>query len=294
MRKKSKKWAPLFYMLPALLFILIFVYIPIIENFYYSFFKMNSYSDNVIFVGLQNYKKIFSDSIFYTSLKNNGLYALISLICQIGFGLFLAIILESSLINNKMKNIFRNIYFLPSLISITAIGLLWYFIYSPNIGLINAVLTQIGRGDLTRAWLGNPKTAIFGVIVMSQWQWVGYITMLLIVAIQKIPNEQYEAAEIDGASGVQKAFLITIPNIKEMTLVTSVITVIGAFQLFTEVYILTMGGPYDSTQVLGTYMYDSAFIYDEMGYASAIAVIIFVITFTLSVLELKISKSGKE
>ncbi|GAA0178867.1 sugar ABC transporter permease [Clostridium sediminicola] len=294
MTKKSKKWAPFFYMFPALLFILIFIYIPIIENFYYSFFKMNSYSDNVIFVGLQNYKRIFSDSIFYTALKNNGLYALISLICQIGFGLFLAIILESSLINKKMKNIFRNIYFLPSLISITAIGLLWYFIYSPNIGLINAVLTQIGREDLTRAWLGNPKTAIFGVIAMSQWQWVGYITMLLIVAIQKIPTEQYEAAEIDGASGVQKAFLITIPNIKEMTLVTSVITVIGAFQLFTEVYILTMGGPYDSTQVLGTYMYDSAFIYDEMGYASAIAVIIFVITFTLSVLELKISKSGKE
>lgn len=294
MIKKCKKYEHFFYIIPAILFILIFIYIPIVENFRYSFFKMNSYSDKMIFIGIQNYKKIFSDSIFYTALKNNGLYAGISLICQVGLGLLMAIILESTLVNNKLKKHFRNIYFLPSLMSITAIGLLWYFIYNPNIGLINSVLTKIGRGDLTRAWLGGSKTAIFSVIAVSQWQWIGYMAMLLIVAIQKIPGEQYEAAKIDGANGIQKALLITIPNIKEMILVTSLMTVIGSFQLFTEVYILTMGGPYNSTQVLGTYMYNSAFVHDEMGYASAIAVIIFVITFVLAILQMKILKSGKE
>lgn len=294
MIKKCKKYEHFFYIIPAILFILIFIYIPIVENFRYSFFKMNSYSDKMIFIGIQNYKKIFSDSIFYTALKNNGLYAGISLICQVGLGLLMAIILESTLVNNKLKKHFRNIYFLPSLMSITAIGLLWYFIYNPNIGLINSILTKIGRGDLTCAWLGGSKTAIFSVIAVSQWQWIGYMAMLLIVAIQKIPGEQYEAAKIDGANGIQKALLITIPNIKEMILVTSLMTVIGSFQLFTEVYILTMGGPYNSTQVLGTYMYNSAFVHDEMGYASAIAVIIFVITFVLAILQMKILKSGKE
>ena len=117
--------------------------------------------------------------------------------------------------------------------------------------------------------------------------------VLILVAIQKIPSELFEAAEIDGANGIQKALFVTIPNIKEMLLVTSVITVIGAFKLFTEIYVMTMGGPYNTTQVLGTYLYQSAFMFDEMGYASAIAVIIFAITFSASIIQIRMAKSGK-
>jgi raffinose/stachyose/melibiose transport system permease protein len=182
---------------------------------------------------------------------------------------------------------------MPSLVSVTAIGLLWYFIYNPNVGMLNAVLTKFGMENFTHAWLAEPNIAIYAVIAMSQWQYTGYIMVLIIVAIQKIPTEMFEAAEIDGANGLQKALYVTIPNIREMLLVTSVITVIGSFKLFTEIYIMTMGGPYNSTQVLGTYMYQSAFMYDKMGYASAIAVIIFLITFTASLLQIRMGKSGK-
>lgn len=281
------------YILPTILLIGMFVYVPILQNFFYSLFKMNSYTDEKIFVGLSHYVRIFKDDIFYTSLKNNVLYAIISVICQVGIGTILAILLESKL-TGRLRSFYRNVLFMPSLVSVTAIGLLWYFIYNPNVGMLNAVLTKIGLENLTHAWLAEPDIAIYSVIAMSQWQYTGYIMVLIIVAIQKIPTEMFEAAEIDGANGIQKSLFVIIPNIKEMLLVTSVITVIGSFKLFTEIYVMTMGGPYNSTQVLGTYLYQSAFMFDEMGYASAIAVIIFVITFGASIFQIRLGKSGKD
>lgn len=280
------------YILPAILLIGTFVYVPIIQNFYFSLFKMNSYTDEKIFVGLSHYVRIFKDDVFYTSLKNNITYAIISVICQVGIGTMLAILIESKL-TGRLRNFYRNVLFMPSLISVTAVGLLWYFIYNPNVGMLNAVLTKIGLENLTHAWLAEPDVAIYSVIAMSQWQYTGYIMVLILVAIQKIPQELFEAAEIDGANGIQKSLFVIIPNIKEMLLVTSVITVIGAFKLFTEIYVMTMGGPYNTTQVLGTYLYQSAFMFDEMGYASAIAVIIFMITFTASIIQIRMAKSGK-
>ena len=280
------------YILPAILLIGTFVYVPIIQNFYFSLFKMNSYTDEKIFVGLSHYVRIFKDDVFYTSLKNNITYAVISVICQVGLGTMLAMLIESKL-TGRLRNFYRNVLFMPSLISVTAVGLLWYFIYNPNVGMLNAVLTKIGLENLTHAWLSEPNVAIYSIIAMSQWQYTGYIMVLILVAIQKIPAELFEAAEIDGASGIQKSLFVTIPNIKEMLLVTSVITVIGAFKLFTEIYVMTMGGPYNTTQVLGTYLYQSAFMFDEMGYASAIAVIIFVITFSASIIQIRMAKSGK-
>ena len=180
------------------------------------------------------------------------------------------------------------------MIAIAAVGLMFYYIYNPNLGLLNAVISMFTEGNFRYAWLGDPNTAIFAVIAMSQWQFTGYIMILLIVAIQKIPQELYEVAEIDGASSFQKAIYVTIPQIKEMILVTSVITVIGAFKLFTEIFVTTRGGPYDTTQVLGTFMYKTAFFYDKMGYAAAIAVIIFFITFTTSVFQIKFANKGED
>lgn len=290
---KERKIAPYIYILPTLLLIIIFVYIPIIQNFYFSFFKMSSYSTTKTFIGLSNYKKIFADDIFYTAVLNNTLYAIISLIFQVGIGLCLAMILESRFVTPKLRTFFRSIYFMPSVISITVVALIFQFVYNPDIGILNGFLKAIGLSKYTHAWLGESKTAIFSIIAMSQWQYVGYIMMLFIVAIEKIPEDIYEAADIDGASGLQKALFITVPQVKEMTLVTSVITVIGAFKVFSEVFVMTTGGPGNSSQVLSTYLYRSAFINDEMGYASAIGVIIFIITITLSLIQIKMSKSGE-
>lgn len=290
---KTRKYIPYCYLLPAFLLIILFVYYPIIQNFYYSFYELSSYSKDKIFVMFNNYRRLFHDPIFYTGIKNNILYAILSLVFQVGCGLILAMLLESRYVQ-KWRAFFRSIYFIPSVISITAVGLLWRFIYEPNAGMINTFLKTIGCEHLVHPWLGDSKTAIFSIIAMSQWQYTGYIAMLFIVAIQKIPYELYEAAEIDGATGIFKSLHITLPLVKEMILVTSTITIIGAFKVFTEVYTMTRGGPGSSSHVLGTYLYQSAFLYDEMGYAAAIGALIFLITLMLSVLQLRLSRSGKE
>lgn len=281
------------YILPALLLILSLVFLPIVLNLYNSFFRWNSFEAGRTFVGFEYYWRLFKDPIFYTALKNNSLYAVISLTCQVGGGIIIAAILEDKLIR-RFQPFFRTVFFIPSVISIAVVGLLWQLLYNPEVGLVNGVLNAIGQSEWAHSWLGDSKTAIYAVVAVSQWQYTGYITMLLLIAMQKIPSEYYEAAMIDGASKIKTFFHITIPQVKEMILVASVITVIGAFKVFDEVYVMTNGGPGRSTEVLGTMLYRSAFRNDEMGYASTIGTIIFVITLTLSIIQIKLGKSGQE
>lgn len=281
------------YILPALLLILSFVFLPIILNLYNSLFRWNSFDAGRTFVGFEYYGRLFKDPVFYTALKNNSLYAIISLIFQVGGGLILAAILEDKLIR-RFQPFFRTIFFIPSVISIAVVGLLWQLLYNPEVGLVNGLLNAIGQSEWAHSWLGDSKTAIYAVVAVSQWQYTGYMTMLFLIAMQKIPAEYYEAAMIDGASKVKTFFHVTLPQIKEMTLVGTVITVIGAFKVFDEVYVMTFGGPGRSTEVLGTMLYRAAFRNDEMGYASTIGTTIFVITLTLSLIQMKLGKSGQE
>ncbi|WP_391203072.1 carbohydrate ABC transporter permease [Psychrobacillus sp. L4] len=281
------------YILPALIFILSFVFLPILLNVYNSMFRWNSFEAGKVFVGLEYYGRLFKDPIFFTALKNNSLFAIISIVFQVGGGLIIAAILEDKIIR-KYQPFFRTVLFIPSVISIAVVGLLWQLLYNPEIGLINSAINVLVQAEWTHAWLGDSKTAIYAVVAVSQWQYTGYMTMLFLIAMQKIPAEYYEAAMIDGASRLKTFFNITLPQIREMVVVGFVITVIGAFKVFDEVYIMTSGGPGRSTEVLGTMLYRAAFRNDEMGYASTIGTIIFVITLTLSLIQLKLGKSGKE
>lgn len=289
---RNKKAAILF-MLPALVFVILFIYYPIIQNFIYSMFRWSSFSEEKVFVGLDYYKRLFADPIFYIALKNNILYAVISIVFQVGIGMILAAILEEKVMR-KYQAFFRTVYFIPSVISITVVGLLFQLIYNPNIGLLNAFLKVIGLESLAHDWLGQSSTAMYAVIATSQWQYIGYIMLLFLVAIQKIPEELYESAMIDGASAFKKFIHITIPQIKETILVSSIITVIGAFKVFDEVYVMTAGGPGRSTEVLASYLYRTGFRNDEMGYAATIATLIFLITFVVTLIQLKVTKEKDE
>lgn len=267
--------------LPALVILAIFVYFPLIENIIYSFCSFTLSSSTKEFVGLANYKRLFSDTIIVTSLKNNILYAVISIIFQVGVGLVLAAVLEDVAFRRSAP-FFRTVYFIPTLLSMTVVCLLFEFIYNPQMGLLNSLLEAVGLDNLTHIWLGRKETAMYSVIAVSQWQTFGYVTMLFIVAIQKIPRELYEAALVDGAGKVKRFFYITVPLVRQMFFVTMVVTVVGAFTVFNEPYILTGGGPGTSTMVLGLHMYQTGFVKNNMGYASAIAMLIFVITAVLS------------
>jgi raffinose/stachyose/melibiose transport system permease protein len=273
--------------------VIVFIYYPMLENIQAGFYSWSPLDVTKKFVGLRNYTRLFNDPIFFTSLKNNVLYAVISIICQVGGGLIIAAILENSIFK-RFSAFLRTVYFIPVLISISSVGLLFNFVYEPRMGILNQLLNEIGLHQWSTGWLGNGKTAIYAIIAMSQWQSVGYITLLFIVAMQRIPTELYEAAKIDGASAIRTFLAVTVPQVKETTIVTSIITITGAFLVFTEVFVLTNGGPGNSTEVLGTYLFHSAFVNNNMGYASAIANIILVITIIISLIQMKLLKTGEE
>ncbi|WP_374761540.1 carbohydrate ABC transporter permease [Bacillus velezensis] len=289
---RRKRFIPYLFLAPALIFLL-FVYIPIIENVFFSLFEWSSFQPEKTFIGLKNYIDLFHDPVFFTALRNNVLYAVISLICQVGGGLLLAAVLEDKLLR-KWSPFFRTVFFLPVVISMTVIALLFDFIYNPEIGLLNQLLEAVGLDELTRAWLGDENTAMLSVIFVSQWQSVGYIAMLYIVSIQSIPAELYESAQLDGAGKIQQFFHITVPQTKEMSFVAVVMTLTGAFTVFNEPYILTGGGPGNASEVLSTFLYKSAFTKDMMGYASAIATVVLLLTLALSLIQMKFFKTGKE
>lgn len=281
------------FLFPAMLLIVVFIYYPLVQSVINSLYKWSSFSPTKDWVGMANYTRMFTDPIMYQAIWNNTLYAIISIICQTGLGLVFAACLEEKFMR-KYQNFFRTVLFLPSVISMSVIGLMWQLIYNPNFGLVNAVIKMLGYEGFNHAWLGSASTALLACIFVSQWQYTGYIMLLDIVAIQKVPQELFESATIDGANRAQIFFKITIPQIKEGILVSTIITIIGAYKVFTEVYVMTVGGPGRASEVLVTMMYRNGFRNDEMGYASAFAIFVFLITFILTVLQLTVSRSGKD
>lgn len=284
---------PLLYIAPALLMLSLFVYYPLVRNLVNGFYEWNPFTLDRSFVSIENYTRLFNDPVFYTVLKNNLFYAVISVVLQVGLGLVIAAILEDKLFR-RFSTFFRTTFFIPVLISMTVIGILFSFIYNPEVGLLNSFLRAIGLGEWAEGWLGNPKTAIFAVIFVSQWQSIGYAVMLFVLAVQKVPGELYEAATIDGAGKLRTFFSITVPQVKEMTFVLLIYTVTGSFLVFSEVYVLTSGGPANSSQVFSTYLYQKAFIDSEPGYASSIANVILGITLIFYFVQNKVLKTGEE
>jgi raffinose/stachyose/melibiose transport system permease protein len=254
-----------------------FVYYPIVDNFIVSTTNEDIFTGEVTNVGLANYQRLLGDPVVWTALWNNFAYAVISIVFQV-FGAFLLAAIIEGLDSERAKRFWRADYFVPSAISITVTGLLFYFIYQPDIGLLDALLKAVGLTSWVKAWLGDEHTAIYAIIAMSQWQGFGYSTLLFAIAIQKIPREYYDAAIVDGAGPLVRLWNVTFPLTREMTGLMVIITVTGAFQVFNEVMVMTAGGPNDASQVLGTWLYRQGFMENDFGYGAAIAAVIFVVT----------------
>jgi raffinose/stachyose/melibiose transport system permease protein len=288
-RRGIRRLTGLAWILPALVVLAVFVYLPLVQNLGFSTLEWDIYSGSQEFIGADNYAKLVGDPIFWSSLGNNVLYAVLSLVFQVFAAIALAAVIES-LRHDRWRRALRAIYFVPSAISLTVAGLLFYFIYEPNLGLLNHVLEQIGLAAWAQPWLGQESTAMVAIIVMSQWQGFGYSTLLFAVAIQRIPSELYEAASLDGIGPIRRFFTITLPLVREMTGLMIIVTISGAFQVFNEVMVMTSGGPNNSTQVLGTWLYRSGFVRNDFGYAAAIATVIFVITLGIALVQLWINR----
>jgi raffinose/stachyose/melibiose transport system permease protein len=284
-----KRWRSWLWVLPALVLLLVFVYYPIFENLRLSLFSWSAFSAQPTYVGLDNYRTALDDPIFWRALRNNTVFAVTSLVFQVGFSLGLAAVLEE-FVHQRLRGILRTIYFIPAVISITVAGILFSFLYNPQIGLLNRLLAAVGLDSWQHSWLGEPGTAMWSIIAMSQWQSIGYTAILFVVAIQRVPREFYEAARVDGAGRIRSFFSITVPMVREMTTLISILTISGAFLVFNEVMVMTAGGPSNSSQVLGTWLYRNAFLNDDMGYASAIGTVIFVITLTIGAAQVYVSR----
>ncbi len=285
LKKKNKKTIGL-YLFPGVIMVIVILYLPIFINLYESFFSWGSMSTKHEFVGLSNYIKMFQDEVFYVALKNNLIFTVMSVVFQIGVSLVIASVLEAKFMR-KAQNFFRTVYFIPSLLMVTVVGITFKMIASPSIGVINPLLEMIGMNTSKIDLLGNAGSATYAIAAMSQWQYIGYTVILFIVAIQNISEDLYEAADIDGANAIKKFFYITIPEIKDTILINTIITVTGSIREYDEVFVTTNGGPGYATETLATYLYKVGFRNDQMGYASALAFFIFIVTFIIGLAQMK-------
>jgi raffinose/stachyose/melibiose transport system permease protein len=282
------RWSMLLWAAPSVVLLAVFVYYPVLENLRLSLFRWSPFEKET-FIGLDNYRTLLGDPVAWGALFNNTAYAVVSVVCQVAGGLILAAVVEE-LVHGRLKGLLRTVYFIPAVLSLTVVGLLFTFVYNPQIGIVNGFLHALGLNSWRHSWLGESATAIWSIIAMSQWQNVGYLMVLFIVAMQRIPRDLYECAYIDGASRIQAFRHITVPLVRQMTLLATIITISGAFLVLNEVWVMTAGGPNNASHTLASWLYKSAFFNDQFGYASAIAVVIFLITMGAAIVQLFLAR----
>lgn len=248
------------------------VFWPAIQGGGLSFLRWNGFSQPE-FIGLDNYTRLFADPIFITALQNTAIWLVLFGGLSFVGGLVVALILQSE---RRGVSIYRTALFLPMVFSLVVTALIWNSIYQPS-GFLNLALTSLGLEDLTQLWLGNPDTALYAVIIAALWRQVGYIMVLFIAGLKAIDPALHEAARVDGANAWQRFWHITFPQLRGVNLVIASVLVIDSLRSFDIVYAMTGGGPFRSSELLSTYMYEVAFTGRQLGYASAIAVIIFLL-----------------
>ncbi|CAM3911528.1 carbohydrate ABC transporter permease [Alkalicoccus chagannorensis] len=273
-RDRKTGWVIFGFLAPAMAFYFLYVVFAIFMTVYYSVFEWSGIDDDMNFIGFQNYLTMFADGAFWQSVGNNFLLVFSSLFTQLPLGLIMALMLFSPI---KGIRFFRSIYFMPFLMSTVAIGILFTYIYDPTYGLVNEFLRAVGLGNFTRGWLGNEATAIWAIIVVVIWQFAPFYMILFRAAIVGIPEDLYEAADIDGATPWQRFTNVTLPLLMPTIITSSILSVIGALKYFDLIYVMTGGGPNNSTHLMATYMYDHAFSHFNMGYGSGISFSMFII-----------------
>lgn len=283
----NKKYIALF-VLPAFLIYVCFLLVPIIYNFIISMYSTNLMSPGV-FVGFRNYVNLFTqDSTFLQSLGNNVLMVIGSLIAHMPLALLFANILFNKI---RGSQFFQTVFFLPCVICGVAIGLMWTFMYNSQFGLVNKFLSLIGLGRFSQDWLANPKTAIFAIIVVVMWQYVGYHMIIQLAAMKNIPSSLYEAAAIDGASKWRQFCSITLPLIKNVLRIDAVLIITGSLKYYDLIAVMTGGGPNHATELLSTYMYYQGFRTLKYGYSASVGMILLILCVLSLVLSNMVFKS---
>jgi multiple sugar transport system permease protein len=286
-RANVSLWKGLAFFSPWGIGLLLFTAYPVMASAVYSFCDYSTLS-TPRFIGLANYFELFQDEVFFIALKNTLLYALFSLPLSLISSFSIALLLDT---NVRGSSLYRTLVFLPSLTPMVASAMVWLWIFNAQYGVLNDVLARLSFGWLKPvAWLADPHTALPSIILMSVWG-VGQTVVILLAAMQDVPTAIYEAADIDGASAWQKVLHVTIPLTSPVIYFNAIIGVISALQVFAQPFIMTNGGPARATLSYSMRLYESAFTFLRMGYAAAMAWILFVIILALTLLAVRVGKT---
>ncbi len=280
----------LFILVPMVLFLIIILY-PICRSFFMSFYDWEIIGSST-FIGFKNYITAFNDPILNISWRNTIIYSLITVPGQMIFAMTAAILLNQKI---KGRTIFRTLYFLPVVTSWVVVSFIFMYLFNSQAGLINYILKDILH--ITKqyyAWLSNGKSALLVIAILGIWKGIGWSMVIFLAGLQSIPEELYEAARIDGASQARLFRNLTVPLMRSTLVYVLVILVIGSFQVFTSVYIMTEGGPMHQTEVVLSWLYTNAFGYLKFGYGSAIAVIMTIFIFIISITQIKLLSKSVE
>ncbi|RPI32977.1 MAG: sugar ABC transporter permease [Chloroflexota bacterium] len=278
----------LFFLLPAILLFLIFVIYPIFQSVFYSFFNWKGFGPAEDYVGLDNYVNILKDRVFVLALRNGLIIVVLSLAFQLPLSLALAMMVGRKL---PGRVFFRSIFFMPYVLSEVITAIMWLSIYNPDPsrGFINAMLILI-PGVKSQAWLGNPDLVLWSLFVALTWKYFGFHMLLYMAGLQNIPVEIEEAARIDGATPFDNFWYVILPLLGSTIRTSVYLSVIGSLQQFILVWIMTKGGPVNASEVMATYMYRFGFVRFQLGYGSAVAIYMFLISLTFSLVYLRLAR----
>lgn len=273
----------LLFVLPALLLFGAFVLLPLGASFYYAFTQWDGLTAPT-WVGLRNFTRALSDTTYLRSYLNVSLYILGTLVVEVGFGLVMAVLLNP---DRPGFPLFRVLFFSPVVLSMVAAGLLWTFVYDLRFGLLNAFLENVGLTGLVRAWLADTGTALAAVTVVSGWKYAGFYMIIYLAALKRIPRTIYEAATLDGAGPLQQFTRITLPLLRETTVVTLLLCITGGFGAFDLFFTMTNGQPFGATEIPTTWIVKQAFDLNNLGYGIALTVIMAVVIGLIAIVYLR-------
>ena len=287
MFKYYGKYAPYLFLLPAGLVLLVFFFIPFFQTFFLSFFDYSTSIYQPTFAGIENYIKLFQSPIFYKVLWNTFVYLFVAVPILAIFPLFIAI-----LINQKIRGVtlYKILIYLPVIVSIVVAAIAFKWLYADQ-GILNFLVTSLGFQKI--GWLTDPNWALYSVIIVTIWKGVGYYMIIYLAALMSVPKELYEACDIDGANFLKKHLTVTIPHIMPTIALVTTISAISAMKVFAEIYVMTKGGPLNSSKTIVYYIYERAFENLDLGYASAMAVVLLVIVMSFSLVNILCFEKNK-
>lgn len=286
MRWLSKKQSFVILLAPTLILFTLFVVVPVGIACYYSFTNFTGIGSPT-FVGLSNYMTLFKDKVFFLALKNTGIVLGVSAVTVIPLSFLLALLLDRAFPGTKLA---KALNFSPNIIAPILVGLIWVFILDPGMGLVNALLRQLGMASLQPEWIGGRTLTPYSVAFVYLWKVLGYNATIFMAAFKMIPGDIYEAASIDGAGGAKKLWYITIPMIKPTLLIVTILLITGVFKIFEIVVQLTAGGPNHLSELLVTYMYYMTFQSTKYGYGMSIAIVTFLLTAVFAVIYIGVTR----